>query len=334
MRILIDILHPAQVHFFKHAIDELQKVGHEVFVTARNIEVAQILLTNFNIPFQSTGKIGKSYLGLMWELFRRNIQLLKFIRKNKIDILMGISGSSIAMVGFLMRKPRIIFSDTEVNGIANIIAFHLATKVYTPLYFEKNLGKKHIRYNSLQEYTYLNAKYFIPDPEIPAKYGFEPYKYSICRFSSWKASHDFNQFGFSNDMKIRILKEIKKKGDILISAEGSELEELKPYLFKAKPDELHSFLAFSALLGVPVIRCNSLVGTDRGGTGNMKALEEAGLIYNFRDENLAFKKIKEILENEKTQEIWKERLDDFVRNRDDTVEVIVNCIKQYEYFKK
>jgi hypothetical protein len=102
----------------------------------------------------------------MWELFRRNIQLLKFIRKNKIDILMGISGSSIAMVGFLMRKPRIIFSDTEVNGIANIIAFHLATKVYTPLYFEKNLGKKHIRYNSLQEYTYLNAKYFIPDPEI------------------------------------------------------------------------------------------------------------------------------------------------------------------------
>ena len=31
MKILIDIGHPGHVHFFKHAVWELQKRGHEVF---------------------------------------------------------------------------------------------------------------------------------------------------------------------------------------------------------------------------------------------------------------------------------------------------------------
>jgi predicted glycosyltransferase len=36
MKVLIDMGHPAHVHFFKNTIWELEKRGHEVKVTARD----------------------------------------------------------------------------------------------------------------------------------------------------------------------------------------------------------------------------------------------------------------------------------------------------------
>jgi hypothetical protein len=40
MKVLIDIGHPAHVHFFRNAIRELESKGHAVKVTARDKEVA------------------------------------------------------------------------------------------------------------------------------------------------------------------------------------------------------------------------------------------------------------------------------------------------------
>jgi len=343
MRILIDILHPAHVHFFKYAIKEFKKQGHEVYVTARNIEVAHSLLRFYKIPFISTGNIGKTPIELLKELFIRNRIIGKIIREKKIDILLGISGISIAIMGKLYKKPVIVFSDTEVNGISNKIAFPLASKIITPIYFEKDLGKKHIRYNGFQEYTYLNPKYFKPKPEIPKKYGLTPYNFTICRFSAWKASHDLSHYGISDKMKIKIVNELQKYGDVIISAEGHVPNEITPFLFKAEPHELLDLLAFAklivsdtstvttegALLGVPVVRCNSLVGTKWGAAGNMKALESAGLIFNFRDEKQAFEKILELMNLDNLHEIWIKKLRRFLNDKEDSVKVIVDSILQY-----
>ena len=41
MRLLIDMGHPAHVHFFKHAIRVLEGRGHEVKVTARDKDEAK-----------------------------------------------------------------------------------------------------------------------------------------------------------------------------------------------------------------------------------------------------------------------------------------------------
>jgi hypothetical protein len=35
MKLLIDILHPAQANFWRHFIKEMEKRGHEIIVTAR-----------------------------------------------------------------------------------------------------------------------------------------------------------------------------------------------------------------------------------------------------------------------------------------------------------
>lgn len=50
MKILIDINHPAHVHFFKNPIEILKKEGHEVVVTSRNKEFALQLLDDLKIP--------------------------------------------------------------------------------------------------------------------------------------------------------------------------------------------------------------------------------------------------------------------------------------------
>ena len=47
MTILVDIVHPADVHFFKHAIREWERRGHKVVVTARDKEMTLKLLKSY-----------------------------------------------------------------------------------------------------------------------------------------------------------------------------------------------------------------------------------------------------------------------------------------------
>ena len=51
MRLLFDMGHPAHVHFFKNAIWELERRGHEVKVTARDKDVTIQLLRNYKFSF-------------------------------------------------------------------------------------------------------------------------------------------------------------------------------------------------------------------------------------------------------------------------------------------
>ena len=51
MRILIDIGHPAHVHLFMPMAKELEKKGHKIFFSCREIPVAQRLLEANNYSF-------------------------------------------------------------------------------------------------------------------------------------------------------------------------------------------------------------------------------------------------------------------------------------------
>ena len=53
MKFLIDINHPAHVHFFRNPIKLLIDRGHEVMVTSRDKEMALDLLEELGIPMSS-----------------------------------------------------------------------------------------------------------------------------------------------------------------------------------------------------------------------------------------------------------------------------------------
>ena len=74
MKILIDILHPAHVHFFKNFVWEMEKRGHEFFIAAREKEMSLELLKAYNFPYQKISVVKSGLGGLARELCLRNMK--------------------------------------------------------------------------------------------------------------------------------------------------------------------------------------------------------------------------------------------------------------------
>jgi predicted glycosyltransferase len=51
MRILIDIGHPAHVHYFRNFIKIMEKKEHEFLIISRNKEIEHYLLKSYNISY-------------------------------------------------------------------------------------------------------------------------------------------------------------------------------------------------------------------------------------------------------------------------------------------
>jgi len=81
MRILIDIGHPAHVHYFKNFIWIMQQKGHEFCITARNKEVAFVLLKKYGFNFYKRGQGAKSIPGKIFYLIKADYVIYK-IAKN------------------------------------------------------------------------------------------------------------------------------------------------------------------------------------------------------------------------------------------------------------
>ena len=68
MRILIDILHPAHVHFFRNFYDEMSERGHELCITARDKDCSVDLLEQYGLPYQQISVQKSGTLGMVSEL--------------------------------------------------------------------------------------------------------------------------------------------------------------------------------------------------------------------------------------------------------------------------
>ena len=85
MNILVEIAHPAHVHFFSRAIQRLGKMGHNVSVITRNKDITNRLLDTLHIPYECFSKPAKGKWALMRELTLRWTKTIRLIRKQKID---------------------------------------------------------------------------------------------------------------------------------------------------------------------------------------------------------------------------------------------------------
>jgi len=80
----------------------------------------------------------------------------------------------------------------------------------TPSCFKKDLGKKHIKYNSYNELAYLHKKYFTPDSGIYDMLGIKTdERYVIMRFVSRTAVHDIGHKGLCMEMKMKAAQELR-----------------------------------------------------------------------------------------------------------------------------
>jgi len=298
MKILIDINHPAQVHFFRNAITELQQRGHKVAVTAREKDVTTELLKNFGIPFTMLSRKGANKFALVAETIVRYVRLWNFCRKFKPDILTGAGSIFAAVVGWLRGKPVVTWERTEIAGLVHRLTCPFATAIYSPDCFTKFFGKKHHFYHGYHALAYLHPNRFTADAQIVKSLGINPdEKYCIIRFVSWQAYHDLGQHGFADEQKLDFVKQIAEYARPYICSETALPKELEPYRLDIPPHQIHHVMAFaslcvgegastaseSAILGVPTVYINTLK------LGFINVLEEYGLLKQTTDTNQALK---------------------------------------------
>ena len=204
MRIFIDIGHPAHVHYFKNFIREMKKKDHEFFITSRDKEMAQYLLEKESIEYVNRGKGKSSFLGKMIYMIKADFFLLKHAIKFKPDIFLGFASFYTSHVSTVLRKPSVILDDTENGKLQQLFYRPFADIILSPTTFKKNFGNKHIKFNSYLELAYLHPSFFIPDfnqlTELDVK---KDEKFTICRFVSWQANHDYGHSGLSEENKLR-----------------------------------------------------------------------------------------------------------------------------------
>ena len=109
MRALFDMGHPAHVHFFKNAIWELEKRGHEVKVTARDKDVTLQLLDAYMIPYELRGSGHKGMLKKGLGMISTDMKLLKIAKRFRPDVMCGILNPYTAQVSGVVGAKSITF---------------------------------------------------------------------------------------------------------------------------------------------------------------------------------------------------------------------------------
>jgi len=296
MKVLIDICHPAHVHFFRPIIQKLKCKGHQVLVTSREKDVTINLLNKYNIQHTciSTAPNKTSVILLLKELLIREIQLFKIILTFKPDTLSAIGGIFIAHTGFITRTNNIVFYDTENAKLQNLLTYPFARKVIVPQCYESWVPSNTIRYSGYHELSYLNKKFFKPDYSIAQNSGINPESQNfLIRIVSWNANHDINETGWNNVFLSKIVNLLSKNGNVIISTERKVPAEFTPYLYAGEPTDLHHLLAYcdmyvgesatlaseAVVLGIPAVY---IANTSRGYVNEQEQrYQMAKVIYSF-----------------------------------------------------
>lgn len=307
MRILIDILHPAHVHFFRNFHSEMESRGHELCITARSKEFSVELLRGYGLAYRVISSQRAGPLGLAGELAGRTLRLLGVMREFRPDVLTGIMGPSIALAGRAGRVPAVVFYDTEFARQSNWFVYPLAHSVCTPDCYRGRVRGRHVTYPGYHELAYLHPARFHPDPDRLSGFGVrreEPY--FVVRFVSWQAVHDRREVGLGLDQKREIVARLERHGRVLLSSEGPLPPDLADRMMAGPIEDVHHLLAFArmavgesatmaseaAVLGVPAV---FIAKTGRGYTDEQE--ERYGLVRHFTEDRYgeALAAIDEIL---------------------------------------
>jgi predicted glycosyltransferase len=341
MKIVVDINHPADVHFFKNFIREMEKRGHGILITASKKEVSYRLLDNYGFHYEKLGSYGVSLAEKILNIPLLDLKFFQAVKRFNPDIFLGFGSIRAAHVSKVLRKPCINFEDTEHAKWEHRLYVPFADVIITPQSLRKDFGKKQVRLDTYKELFYLHPAYFKPDISILAEAGLKPEeRFFILRFIAWDAQHDIGQTGLQN--REDIVKQLEKYGKVFITSEAALPEHLKKYQITIPLEKLHDLLSFAtlcfsegsttaaeaAMMGTPSIYVSSLASE----LGCEKDLEEKfGLLYNFRDQQPALKKAIELLKNPQLKGEWMQKRDNFLKDKINATQFLVRFVETYPH---
>jgi predicted glycosyltransferase len=345
MNILIDINHPAHVHYCKNFIWEMQKRGHRILITAADKEMTYQLLKNYQLDFVRLGPHRASMIKKMYFLLEADYHMYRAARAFKPDLFLGFGSIRAAHTATIAGKPCINLEDTE-DSIGQIRLYRpFVTCICTPSTFLTPLGNKQVLFNGYLDLAYLHPTRFMPDPSVLDDLGLaKNEKYSVVRFISWAASHDLRLKGIQD--RVKIVKELEKFGRVFVSSEKTTDKTLDNYKLNIAPEKFHSLLSYAqlylgeggsiateaAVLGTPSIHIESdAMGVATGyRSGNFCELRDTyGLMFFYPDEKTALNKAVEILSNPNSRSEWQKKRERLLGDKIDVTAWLTDFIEEY-----
>lgn len=339
MKILIDIGHPAHVHYFKNFIWIMQKKGHTIDIIARDKEVALSLLDYYKFSYFNRGKGRKGFLGKLFYMLQADLFLLKKALKLKPDMFLSFGSPYAAHVAWITRKPHVAFDDTDHNMFQHSMYVPFTKAILTPKVYQRDFGAKHIRFDGFIELCSLHPNHFKPESENIRKALGElaTTRYVVLRFVSWNASHDIGLKGLSLKDKYLLVHELSKYAKVIISSESKLPDDLMQYAFNIHPALMHDVLndacllvsesltmaAEASFLGTPAI----CISTARAGTLDEEV--KLGLIELYRTSAGLIERAVEIVKNDTYKQIFKRKSKEIVKNKVDITALMVWFVENF-----
>lgn len=273
MKILIDINHPAHVHYFRNLIKIMESEGHAFKVVNRDSPMINYLLDYYRIAHTIRNPRPKRK-GTVASLCNLGKMVLACIRESmdfKPDMYLGFASSACAITSAIFGKPCILLDDTEHNAMNHKIYLKFCSCVLTPFYFKKALGNKQLFFNAFVEQLYLHSSVYNPTTEVLKTIGVKPDEYILIRYISYDAHHDLAAQPLPENYKRKIVDELSKKYRVLVSHESSP-NPYKEFALDIHPEQMHdveanakfmitegaTMASESFVLGVPSLYINPL----------------------------------------------------------------------------
>lgn len=292
MKYLFYFGHPAQFLFLRHTIKCLAvDKKNSVLIAIKSKDVLEDLVKAEGLSYVNiqTKLRSDSKVGILLGLMKRTLKLLQLGMKFKPDLIVG-TDASVAHVGLLLRVKRITTTEDDYTIIKSLAAltYPFTNHIVCPNVCDVGRwSKKKIGYDGYMKLGYLHPKIFKPEIKYLSKYSLKE-GFVLIRLAKLTAHHDFGIRGVSADVVSKLIEIIEGKGTkVYISSERDIPENLRKYILKIEPQDLHHIMYFAkllisdsqsmsveaAILGLPSIRVSDFAG-------RISVLEELESKYN------------------------------------------------------
>jgi len=298
------------------------------------------LLKEDGEPYVLLGRNVKGLLMKALYMIRNDVKLLLIASKFKPDLFVSMSSPYSAHVSFLMRRPHISFTDTEISKIILFLLIPFTDTMITPSSFKGEFRfRNHVRVDSYKELAYLHPKYFKPDEKVLEMAGIKPSeKFIVVRFSAYDASHDVGLRGLTDNLKKILLQELTKIARTLVTSEVLLHNDIEKFRLRISPSKMHDLLSYASLyigegavmaseaslLGIPSIFINP------SNRGYIDELEKNGLLIHYscpeKEMDMIIDTCKRIISDDKILNQQKRKSREYVMKKDDMTRRILEII--------
>lgn len=256
MKILIDMNHPAHVHYFRNFIKLMEAKGHQFCIINRDSKMINQLLDYYGIKHTIRNKRPekKGTLASMLNLLKMTLWCIRKSFSFKPDMYIGFGSSACAITSWVFHKPSILLDDTEHNVMNHRVYKPFASTVLTPFYFNKDLqglgiNNRQIKFNAYVEQLYLNSAHYKKEFQVLDELNIKPKEYVIVRYIAYDAHHDLDAHPLSEEAKKRLVAELAKRYRVFISLENNLKDPFYDrYALHISPEKMHDLMASAKFL--------------------------------------------------------------------------------------